>query len=275
VEIYQYCLNVLAARTLSGKLRPVPKDLSDETPGAGLRACQLLNVPGRPSSLSFCSDRQRRHLFPKKKALKQKEGRSRTLHFFANHELLAIEVIARALLLFPEAEQRWRRSLLKTLADEQVHLGLYIKRMSDLGLELGQLPVNDYIWKRALDVKTPLEFVAFFSLALEGANLDHAFEYRMLFESHGDEESAALMGRIFEDEIIHVKRGVDWFDRWRSGDQKFFDSFSQSLVWPMTPARARGPRYHAPGRLAAGFPESFVEQLQSTSRRREGDRGSG
>lgn len=263
-----YCLQLLASPSLHAKLEAPPSDLIDSPKAESQETASKLQSPGRPSNLQFCDDKKKRHLFPRKRALKHKDGRARALHFFANHELLAIEVIARALLLFPKALKAWRASQLETLREEQIHLQLYMDRIEELGVGFGDLPVNDYIWARALDTKTIEQFVAFFALALEGANLDHSFQYMTLFEGLGDEKSAAVMRRVFADEIIHTRRGIEWFDQWRSPDEDLFTSFEKHLVWPMTPARARGPQYHPPGRLAGGFPEDFVERLGDTSRRR-------
>ncbi|MDF1661483.1 MAG: DUF455 family protein, partial [Planctomycetota bacterium] len=229
-HLNDYCLRILASPHLSAKLEAPPSDLVDSL-GPNLQdSAGKLICPARPSNLQFCDDKKKRHLFPRKRALKHKEGRARALHFFANHELLAIEVIARALLLFPDAPKAWRASQVETLAEEQIHLQLYIDRIQELGVDFGDLPVNDYIWARALDTQSKEQFVAFFALALEGANLDHSFEYMNLFDELGDEKSAAVMRRIFADEIIHTRRGIEWFDRWRDPDD-FFTSFEKHLVW--------------------------------------------
>ena len=53
----------------------------------------------------------------------------RLLHFFANHELLATELMALVLLKFPDAPAAFRKGVLETLKDEQEHTRLYIERM--------------------------------------------------------------------------------------------------------------------------------------------------
>lgn len=266
--VTDYCLHVLQTPSLDAKLLPPPDGLVDDPGKDSQEAGAAILSPGRPERLRFCDDKKKRHLFPRKRALKHKDGRARALHFFANHELLAIEVIARALLLFPEAPKEWRANQLETLREEQIHLQLYIDRIRELGVDFGELPVNDYIWARALDTETKEQFVAFFALALEGANLDHSYEYMQIFEGLGDEASAAVMRRIFSDEIVHTRRGIYWFEKWRDPNEDFFSSFEKQLVFPMSPARARGPSYHPQGRRAGGFPDDFVERLGATSRRR-------
>jgi len=111
-------------------------------------------------------------------------------------------------------------------------------------------------------VKTAHGFFAFFSLSLEGANLDHAAEFMRRFSELEDELSSGLMRRIFADEVRHVRRGFECFDRLLDGAApSAFSAFEEALVYPMSPARAKGPVFHPESRRAAGLPESFVNAL--------------
>ena len=232
-----------------------------------------VTTPARPERLKFCTDKRRRHVFPKRKELRLAEGRARAMHFFANHELLAIEALVRGLLLFPELSSEARRDALETLADEQRHLSLYLDRMAELGLEFGALPVNDYIWCRALDATTPASFLAFFALTLEGANLDHARLYMQLFDQLEDPISARVMRDVLADEIIHVRRGWTAFRELpEHGGEAGFEEFAGALIWPLTPGRAKGPSWFPDTRRAAGLPDEMIRRIGQASRRTDGPR---
>ena len=92
------------------------------------------------------------------------EERGLVLHFFANHELLALELMALALLKFPDAPQKFRRGVVQTLKDEQEHVRLYRRRMDEIGVEFGQIPVSDYLWKAIAPMRRPSVFVTGLSL---------------------------------------------------------------------------------------------------------------
>jgi len=92
-----------------------------------------LLMPGREGRLipgRIATDSKSASRFPKKKDLVNPSERGRLLHYFANHELLAIETMAFVLLRFPDADPAFRAGVLRTLQDEQRHLALYMKRMT-------------------------------------------------------------------------------------------------------------------------------------------------
>ena len=85
--------------------------------------------------------------FPALHRLEQERERGRLLHFFANHELLATELMALVLLKFPDAPAAFRKGVLQTLKDEQEHTRLYLQRMKECGIHFGELPVSGYFWR--------------------------------------------------------------------------------------------------------------------------------
>src|SRR5688500_12278533 len=88
----------------------------------------LPSLPGRSDRISF-SDKQFK--FPKQGRLHEVDKKAMALHSFANHELLAIEMMAAALLIYPhEGEEgvRFKRGIVTALKDEQKHLKMYIQR---------------------------------------------------------------------------------------------------------------------------------------------------
>ena len=147
--------------------------------------------------------------------LEDTRNRGFLLHFFLNHELLALEIMAMVILKFPELPDSFKRSLLKTMRDEQKHASLYIKSMKEFGVEPGQMPVNRFFWDCFKDIDDPLKFITGMSLTFEQANLDFSLYYKEAFEKIGDESTAAVLDEVYQDEISHVSNGLKWFRKWK------------------------------------------------------------
>ncbi len=217
--------------------------------------------PGRPSHLSKFG----KSTFPAIHQLHLAEERGRVLHFFANHELLALELMALVLLRFPEAPANFRMGVAKVIAEEQGHLQLYINRMKELGVELGDIPVNDYFWKCMKDLSSPLDFTVQMSLTFEQANLDFSYFYMNEVKKVGDDLTAALLERVFREEMGHVKHGLVWFNRWRDqrGNETEWEAYRQLLPYPLNPQRAKGPIFCGDSRKQIGFSENYIRELRA------------
>ena len=113
MELREFAERVLFAATLEEKLL-CPADITDENPGA---ARVTPSAPGRPKELQFKATGTARDSFPGAKNLEQSRERGRLLHFFANHELLATELMALVLLRFPDAPAAFRKGCYQTLTD--------------------------------------------------------------------------------------------------------------------------------------------------------------
>lgn len=249
-----YAERVLWGATLADKLAP-PAGRSDSDPAGG----RLPPFPGRPPALQAG---RAGAPFPTARELETDRGRGQALHLFANHELLALELMAAALVRWPDAPPAWRRGLVDTMADEQVHLALYLDRMAQLGVALGEVEVGRFFWDALAGAPTPAAFTAGLALALEQANLDHAAFYGAAFRAAGDEPTALLMDRVLDDEVRHVALGLRWFRRWKDPSQSDWDAFVATLPPPLTPTRARG-RLLKPGlRERAGFDAPFINALE-------------
>jgi uncharacterized ferritin-like protein (DUF455 family) len=261
IDIEQFGRALLFGATLEEKLvHPEAFSLSpsaDRAPGSP--AIEVPRFPGRPKEIC----RPGKAEFPALHRLHQPGVRGEVLHFFANHELLAMELMALVLLRFPEAPIEFRNGIVRTIQEEQSHLRLYLSRMKDLGVSFGDLPVSDYFWKSMSGMKSPLEFVVQMSLTFEQANLDFSLFFMKAIQEVGDEQTAAIMERVFREEIGHVKHGLTWFNRWRENAEQEtdWDAYLRLLPLPMTPRRAKGLGYCADARRQAGLSEIFIREL--------------
>jgi uncharacterized ferritin-like protein (DUF455 family) len=225
--------------------------------------------PGRPLDLSLLSKRGKAS-FPALHLLHKPEVRGEVLHFFANHELLAMELMALVLLRFPDAPADFRMGIARTIQEEQSHLRLYIARMTELGVCFGDLPVSEYFWKTMKQMSSPIDFVVQMSLTFEQANLDFSHFFMKAVRAHGDERTGQILERVLLEEIGHVKHGLSWFNRWRTEGatqkeiqgESDWDAYVRLLPLPMTPRRAKG--FEVPAdifrevRKRAGFSEKFI-----------------
>ncbi len=220
-------------------------------------------VPARPEALRFASVGAARPSLPGRPGLVDEENRGILLHFFANHELLAAELMALALLKFPEAPPGFRQGLAATLREEQRHTRWYLARMRECGVEFGQYPVSPYFWEAVSPMESPLDYVSRLSLTFEQANLDYAKHYAAILAEAGDAKSASILRRIYEDEIAHVGYGLHWFRQWKNPDESDWNALQRRLPFPLSPSRAKGNRasFNAEGRRAAGFDEDYIRRL--------------
>jgi uncharacterized ferritin-like protein (DUF455 family) len=217
-----------------------------------------LGAPGRPPELVTTARAPKR---PSAGALVDKSKRAELLHTFFHHELQAAELMAFAILAFPEAPRAFRVGLGKILLDEVRHMGAYRTHMQRLGADVGDHPVRDWFWQRVPRCQTATQFVAMMGMGFEGANLDHTARFAAQFRAAGDEEGARLQEQIGEEEIPHVRFALHWFTRWTTKSD--FASFRAELVPPLTPVVMRGPTLCRDKRARAGFSEGFMTALEA------------
>jgi uncharacterized ferritin-like protein (DUF455 family) len=216
----------------------------------------LIEHPGRPPALV---QREGRKKALKDGALREVGKRAELLHTFLHHELQAAELMAWALLAFPETPAAFRRGLLRLCLDEVRHLQLYRDHLDTLGCPYGTHPINDWFWKRVPIQATAVDFVARLGIGFEGGNLDHGARFTLAFAAAGDARAAAIQAQIVEEEVAHTAFALHWF-RAFTGDVDF-ERWRGHLPAPLTPVMARGLPLNLEARRRAGYPEPFLEAL--------------
>ena len=260
---------VLFGNSLDEKLRLTrPDSITYDTP-VNSGAFQSV-LPGRPEDLQFASGSDPRPSFPRTPAMIHEESRGVLLHFFANHELLAAELMALALLKFPDAPRAFREGLANTLREEQLHARWYVNRMKQCGVTFGQYPLNRFFWDAVSTMDCPLDYVSRLSLTFEQANLDYARYFAGVLDEAGDKTSASILNRIYRDEISHVGYGLHWFRQWKDPEDSDWEALKKRLVFPLSASRAKGNRapFNKEGRKAAGFGDDYIQELALFERSR-------
>jgi uncharacterized ferritin-like protein (DUF455 family) len=259
VELRELAERIVLSESLEQKLLPPGRELSDRDPGPPHRPTH----PGRPAELRF--EGRRGPALPGFHAWGDPRQRAIVHHILANHELQALEVMAWALLAFPEAPPDFRSGLVGVLRDEQRHTRMHMERAASLGVAFGERPVNGYIWKKAMQFTSVLDYLAGLPLVFENRNLDHSLELAEAFDRAGDERSAAVLRAIHHDEIRHVAFGIEWLRRLKPDGADDWQTFVSHLHWPLRPPKARGDAFQREARLAAGLSPDFVDRLAAAN----------
>ena len=260
MEIRDFADRILKSDTLAAKLERHDGEWTDIDPGPPERMVE----PIRPANLQFALPRTAPAM-PSPQTFKDPARRALAHHIMANHELQALEVMAFVLRAFPDAPQEFRRGLVDVMADEQRHTRMHMERGRAMGLEFGERPVNCYIWKKAQDYESVLDYLAGLPLTFEGRNLDHTLEFECYFDSSDDPKSAAIMAAIHRDEIEHVAFGLEWLRKLKPEELSDWDTYCKHLRWPIKPAKSVGDEFHSEPRRAAGMTEEFISELQKLS----------
>lgn len=238
----------LAAKLAPG---PVPQSWEPDAPARRVLA------PGRPPELRVTERAD------KTRGLRSPSGRARAMHTFLHHELQAAELMAWAVLAFPDAPAHFREGLLRIAVDETRHMAMYAKQIERLGHRVGDFPVRDWFWTRVPTCRDPASFVAVMGLGLESANLEHSATFAAKFREAGDEEGARVQELVGLEEIGHVRFGVRWFEQLTGSLE--FATWSAALPPPLTPLLMRGRPLRREARRRAGQPERFLDELEAWS----------
>jgi uncharacterized ferritin-like protein (DUF455 family) len=137
------------------------------------------------------------------------------LHAFAHIEYVAVDLALDAAGRFGEGlPTRFVTDWLGVAADEAMHFALLERRLHQLGSHYGALPAHDGLWDAAHTTRHDLMArLAIVPMVLEARGLDVSPAIIARFEALGDTASAAILGRIYTDEIRHVRIGSAWFTR--------------------------------------------------------------
>jgi uncharacterized ferritin-like protein (DUF455 family) len=96
--------------------------------------------------------------------------------------------------------------------DEAMHFALLDRRLRSLGFGYGALPAHAGLWEAAeATAHDVLARLAIVPMVLEARGLDVTPATVAAFERAGDRRSAAILKRIYADEIRHVAAGTRWF----------------------------------------------------------------
>ncbi|MDF1656084.1 MAG: DUF455 family protein [Verrucomicrobiales bacterium] len=266
----EYAERVLFSESLAEKLR-FPESLDFDLEDSNQAARDLYQIePGRPEELRFADANETRPAMPAAPALVDERSRGVLLHFFANHELLAAELMALAILRFRNAPTAFLRGLANTLKEEQRHTGWYVNRMKQCGVTFGEYPVNRFFWDSVSTMECPVDYVSRLSLTFEQANLDYSKHYAGILKNAGDIPSSKILTQIYKDEISHVGYGLRWFRQWKAESDSDWDALEKRLVFPLSPIRAKGNQipFNIEGRRAAGFDDDYIQKLSLYERSR-------
>jgi len=257
MNVYDYLDVLLRSGSIEDKLLAPPAQFSNLlTPVRSI----FPDKPGRNSDISF---KENQTPFPNKKKLRLDSERAKAIHFFANHELLAIEIMAATILHFYDEVVRRGilDEMLEVIYEEQKHLSLYLSRMNDLGVAFGDFAINDYFWRQFIKVDHLDSYFSLMSLTFEAANLDFALYYSNLFKEYGDIESSKILGIVLADEIKHVHLGAAQLIK-VCGEDNLWKCYKESLPEFVTPARAKGIQYNEALRIKSGLPLTFVKEMK-------------
>jgi len=263
MEIREFAERVFFADTLEEKLLSPEggiQSLKDHNPGEEVPWSQ----PSRPTHLRIAPPKKRKR-FPSPNGLHRPDLRIRCLHAFANHELMALEMMAWALLKFPNAPKAFRLGLAQILIEEQEHFQWYNNRIEEIGAKFGDCPLNDHFWRTADSLTDPLKWVCAMHLTFEQANLDHAPRFQQAFEEVEDLPSAKIMNAIYLDEIKHVRFGSNWLKHFTPEEATYYETYLDNLTYYNTPLRAKGDLFNEEGRRAANLDEEFIRNIQHYS----------
>jgi uncharacterized ferritin-like protein (DUF455 family) len=198
-----------------------------------------------------------------KRRLGGEAGRIALLHALAHIELNAIDLSWDLIARFATADtpEEFFDDWVKVADEEALHHDLLSQRLRALGSSYGALPAHDGLWQAAEE--TAEDFLGRLSvvpLVLEARGLDVTPEMVERLERAGDPDSAAILQRIYTDEIGHVGAGRRWFE-WECArqDKPPIPTYHE-LVRRYFRARLKRP-FNILARDLAGFAAAFYEPL--------------
>lgn len=249
-----WALAYVQSTHLADKVSPPPRPREF----AGDRPALRVQAPGRPPELNVTSRAKKAKT---RGALAHPGRRAELTHRFWHHELQAAELMAWAVLAFPDTPLAFKRGLLAILDDEVRHMAMYADYLNKYGFSIGDFPVRDWFWARVPNCQSAASYCAVMGVGLEGANIDHTSRFAAEFRAAGDEEGALLQEKVGEEELPHVRFGLHWLRTFTGADD--FEGWRSYLPSPWSPLLMKGHPIVRDARLRAGYTDPFLMELDA------------
>ncbi len=198
---------------------------------------------------------------PKRRNFGSRAGRTALLHALAHIELNAIDLGWDIVARFAGDALPWDfyGDWVGVAAEEAGHFELLAARLAELGARYGDLPAHDGLWEAAAATADDLlARLAVVPLVLEARGLDVTPPMALRLERAGDDRSAAILQRIYRDEIGHVAVGVRWFERLALERGLAPETAFRECVGRCFKGALKPPFNHA-ARSAANFPAGYYQ----------------
>ena len=216
--------------------------------------------PGRPAKPELVPPTQ-----VMRRSLNSLRGRIALLHSIAHIELnavdLALDIVAR--FAASPMPQSFFDGWMQVAFEEAKHFNLVRQRLHALDADYGDMPAHDGLWQAAHDTRNDLTArLAVVPLILEARGLDVTPSLLAKMRAIGDQETAAVLEVIYEDEKKHVAIGAKWFRFICAREGKDPAQTFRLLVR----ANFRGglkPPFNDLARAAAGLTPTFYRALSS------------
>ncbi len=224
------------------------------TPGSA----QPPDRPARPDRPLLLAPKE----MPKRKAGGNAAKRIALLHALAHIELNAIDLAWDLIARFGKEDMphAFFDDWVKVADEEALHFELLAARLRELGAAYGDLPAHDGLWEAAtVTAQDLLARLAIVPLVLEARGLDVTPATVADMRRAGDDATADLLQRIYEDEIGHVAAGMRWFEHFAREAGHDPQAHWQALL----KQHFRGvlkPPFNDTARAAAGMPAAYYTQ---------------
>jgi len=192
-----------------------------------------------------------------------RRGRVAMLHAIAHIELNAIDLAWDMVARFAGtvADRAFADDWVSVAVEEARHFELLCRRLAAFDAAYGDLPAHDGLWQAAqATADDVLARLAVVPLVLEARGLDVTPGIIEGFERAGDTDSAAVLRRIYQDEIGHVATGQRWFEAICQRRGLAPTPTWQSLVRDRFAGPLKPP-FNTAARAQAGLPESLYQPL--------------
>ena len=217
--------------------------------------------PARPTHPVLCPPRD----MSRRRNFGSAAGRVALLHALAHIELNAIDLAWDIVVRFhdPALPSDFYDDWVGVAAEEAEHFALLADRLGALGAAYGDLPAHDGLWEAAAATAHDLlARLAIVPLVLEARGLYVTPEMIARLERADDTASAAILRRIYRDEIGHVAVGMRWFERLCRGCGLDAEAVFHERVRRYF-SGALKPPFNREARAAAGLPHRWYERLSA------------
>jgi uncharacterized ferritin-like protein (DUF455 family) len=222
---------------------------------------QRIEPPGQPLTLQVVDPKT----VPRRR-LGTAHGQAALLHALAHIEFNAINLAWDAVYRFRDLPRDYYDDWVKVAYEEAFHFKLLQTQLQHLSLDYGDLPAHNGLWEMAVVTdQDPLLRMALVPRLLEARGLDATPHLINRLKTQKNNALVAILDIILQDEIGHVAIGSRWFrylcqQRGLSPESTFYQILKKHFSGQLRPP------FNYPARLAAGFSEAELVQLEHWER---------